>query len=321
MRLLTEFKDKELAEKFVAHLIQQGLDTFVDEDKQERKFLVWIREEDQVPIAKQELGAFWANPNDDRYLSARKKHQTRTSKSEQPGPELANQVAMQRARQLAARPPITIALCVLCALISILAGFDDKVESNVEDTLKFVSLSDYETSEQDALANIREGEIWRLLTPIFLHGSVIHLALNLFMLFQLGRIVELIEGSWRYGLFVLLMALTANVLQALTPPGVDFLPKISLGGINFVGISGVVFGLFGFYWIKISRRPDLGPPINPANIALIGAYLVFGFVAGDSLQLANMSHLGGLVAGIVLGFLAAGFDPPYMKETQDSVAS
>lgn len=151
---------------------------------------------------------------------------------------------------------------------------------------------------------LREGQIWRLFTPALLHGSLLHLFINLLWMIILGNQVEARLGRWRYLLFVIVAAVISNTAQYL------------MNGPAFVGISGVVCALFGLVWMRQLVAPWEGYQLNRPTIIFVLIFL-FGMVAlqaasfaielrgGNPLPIgiANGAHLSGLAVGIVLGRL------------------
>ena len=79
--------------------------------------------------------------------------------------------------------------------------------------------------EGNALASLAKGELWRTITPIFIHLEVIHLVFNMIMFFQFGRLVESTAWNGRFAVAVLLIAIISNLSQAVAPE--------YLGGIPF----------------------------------------------------------------------------------------
>jgi len=134
------------------------------------------------------------------------------------------------------------------------------------------------------------GEYWRLVTPMFLHIGIMHLAFNGWALYILGRDVEAFFGTARFVIIYLFAGLFGNV-------------AFYLWGDNILsaGASGAVFGLIGAEVAFFLRnRKLLGSPGRQrlTNLAiLIGINLAFGF-AGTGIN--NLAHLGGLFAGVAL---------------------
>ncbi len=138
------------------------------------------------------------------------------------------------------------------------------------------------------------GEYWRLVTPIFLHFGLFHLIFNGLWTWELGRRVELLTGSFHTFISVLLMAVASNLGQYLWS-----------GPSVFGGMSGVVYGLLGYVWIrnKVSNRPELAIP--PGLLGFMLFWLLLGMSGIIELfmssGIANAAHAVGLVTGMILG--------------------
>jgi membrane associated rhomboid family serine protease len=139
---------------------------------------------------------------------------------------------------------------------------------------------------------------WQLLTYAFLHGSLLHIAFNMFALYMFGNPVESVFGSRRYLAYYLVCVLSAGLAQLLTS---------ALTGTVYptVGASGGVFGLLLAYAIYFprSRVMLLFPPIPmPARVFVVvyAALELFLGVTGTEEGVAHFAHLGGLVGGFIL---------------------
>jgi membrane associated rhomboid family serine protease len=128
---------------------------------------------------------------------------------------------------------------------------------------------------------VANGDYWRLVTAGFLHASIIHIALNMYILYMLGQMLEPAIGSFRFGL-VYVVSLLAGSFGALV------LTKFGLT----VGASGAVFGLAGAgVFVMRSRGID---PMQSGLPMFIGINLLFSFViSGISIG----GHIGGLIGG------------------------
>jgi GlpG protein len=145
--------------------------------------------------------------------------------------------------------------------------------------------------------DVSQGQFWRVFTPAFLHGSVWHLALNMVMFYRFAASIEHRRGTWRLGLLILFTAVVSNLAQAA-------IPNEWGGTANFVGLSGVVFGLFGYTWMKSRYQPQLGLFIDRYNTGILLGYLVLGFVGVfnvGNMRIANWAHGVGFLAGVVVG--------------------
>ena len=145
---------------------------------------------------------------------------------------------------------------------------------------------------------LASGELWRLLTPIFLHFSLLHLVFNLLIAFEFGRRSEAVLGSVRFGFLVLGLALISNLAQFLVVPT----PL-------FGGLSGVNYGLVGFVAVRRVRDPfEYRWQVPPALILfLVISMVLFSFGIGEAfgLQVANAAHWGGFLTGLISASIIA----------------
>lgn len=134
---------------------------------------------------------------------------------------------------------------------------------------------------------VADGEYWRLITSAFLHLSVLHIAFNMYALYLFGPFVERALGTVRFVAAYLTTALVSGVFVLwLSDP---------LGGT--AGASGAVFGLFGMALVLLLKaRQDVRGLL--VLLAINGAISFTGNISWQG-------HLGGFVAGVVLGLVFA----------------
>jgi rhomboid protease GluP len=144
---------------------------------------------------------------------------------------------------------------------------------------------------------LADGEWWRLLSPVLVHGSILHVAFNMYFLYLVGPLVEQLYGSARFLLLYLLTAATASLASYL------------LGGPGpSVGASGALFGLCGVLVVgRMLHRPVLQGQ-QRALLSQIGALVVINLVLGVGLNAFGggidiAAHVGGLLGGLWLGLL------------------
>ncbi|MDT8895940.1 rhomboid family intramembrane serine protease [Halomonas sp. I1] len=141
---------------------------------------------------------------------------------------------------------------------------------------------------------LASGQVWRLLSPIFLHFGWMHLIFNMLWLWFFGRQVEAIHGGRRMLTLLLLSGIGGNLAQYAT------------GTVLFGGMSGVDFALLGYVWLMSRRRPDSGFFVPQMLVVFMLAWMVFTMTDVAALfgfgNVANEAHLGGLVVGLVLGW-------------------
>jgi GlpG protein len=151
----------------------------------------------------------------------------------------------------------------------------------------------------DKLIDIRAGQVWRIVTPALLHGNAMHLAFNVVMFWQLATMIEYRRGTLTLAWLMLAMAIPSNLAQALLPE--------KLGGtVFFVGLSGVVFGLLGYLWMKSRFDPASGMFISQGTIFMAFVFLALGFAGmfnAGGIRIANWCHGVGFVTGILIGWV------------------
>ncbi|UNX54977.1 rhomboid family intramembrane serine protease [Georgenia sp. TF02-10] len=148
-------------------------------------------------------------------------------------------------------------------------------------------------------------EPYRFLTSAFLHGGVLHLALNMYALWIVGSVLEPALGRWRYIALYLLSAVGGSVTVVLLadPSGLSWVTQV-------VGASGAVFGLFAAIFFVLRR---LGRDATQI-VVLIGLNFALGFLVPN---IAWQAHLGGAVTGALLA--AAYVYAPRQRRTLVSV--
>ncbi|MBX6419736.1 MAG: rhomboid family intramembrane serine protease [Nevskia sp.] len=140
--------------------------------------------------------------------------------------------------------------------------------------------------------------LWQILTSAFLHGSLVHLAMNLFGLWMFGRDVERALGSARFVELYLVSAVTASVTQLLVTAALA-------QRVPTLGASGALFGVLAAYGWLFPRRVILMlfPPIAlpaPLFVLAYAALELFSGVFGTQQGVAHFAHLGGLAGGFLL---------------------
>ena len=139
---------------------------------------------------------------------------------------------------------------------------------------------------------IRAGEVWRLITPILLHGSLWHIGFNMYALFSFGTGLERRFGHFRFLALYLLAGFSGNVLSFLFTSGIS------------VGSSTSIFGLIAAEGIFLYQNRKLfGEEAKQAigNVVSVAAInLVIGFSSGGLID--NWGHIGGLLGGLAFAW-------------------
>ena len=140
------------------------------------------------------------------------------------------------------------------------------------------------------------GQWWRLLTALFVHFSVPHVALNMWALWNVGRLCERLYGRWLMLLLYLGSGLVASLASLVWNPRV-----VSAGA------SGAIFGVFGAFLAFLAhRRGDVPAAVARAHWPSTVVFVIYSLVSG-ALQATtdNAAHVGGLITGFVLGWVLA----------------
>lgn len=152
---------------------------------------------------------------------------------------------------------------------------------------------------------IRQGEVWRLISPVLLHGGWLHILFNMAWLFILGRQIEERLGKFRYLFLSLLIGVMGNVAQYL------------VSGPIFLGYSGIITGMVGFIWMRQKIAPWEGYPLQRPVIIFITVFVLamlaleivsmalqFFHITNMYANIANTAHVIGGVFGAFLGRLS-----------------
>ena len=138
------------------------------------------------------------------------------------------------------------------------------------------------------------GQVWRLLSPAFLHFGWMHLIFNLMWVWYFGRQIELRQGSKPMLLLLLVAGIGANLAQYVT------------GTVLFGGMSGVVYALLGHVWLMSRRAPNSGFFVPQMLVVFMLGWMVFTMTDIASTvgfgNVANEAHLGGLLVGLATGW-------------------
>lgn len=178
--------------------------------------------------------------------------------------------------------PITAIFIALSIFFSVITGF-----GSVPSVLSWLVYDN---------TLIVQGQLWRLITPVFLHFPALgivfaHLAFNMIWLHVFGHAIERAESSKKLLILILVAAVISNVAQSLASDAI------------FGGMSGVVYALLGYLFLQGKRNPYY-PVRLPDNLAyfLIGYMLIAatGLLGND---IANTAHIVGFFTGLAFALL------------------
>lgn len=185
---------------------------------------------------------------------------------------------------------LTIAIYLLQMLSTSIFGHDIPVQLGVK-----------------ANALIAQGQTWRLITPIFLHGSMIHIGFNMYALYLFGPNLESSFGHWRFLALYLISGFAGNVFSMM------FTQAASLGS------STAIFGLLGAQAVFVHHnRKIFGEQVSQTSLRRIIQVAAINLIIGLSPGIDNWGHIGGLIGGTIFTWLGGplievrGLHPNYM---------
>ncbi len=270
MQLLATINNPRAAQAFVDYLAVQSI-TIEIRPLGPQQLELWV-DEGNFDSAQQQFAEFSKNPNDVKYLDASWLRNADHSPLHYESGHSFIRIWLARGGW------VTHAVIALCVLVFALFHFE------VGETIYYV----FQFPPSEPLQN---PQIWRWLTPAFIHFSMLHIAFNLLWWWMLGGRLEQHFGKVFLLTFMLMTAVVSNYAQFMVS-----------GSNNFGGLSGVVYALIGFCWLFGKLRPE--QPINLENqlFAFALVWLVLGYADIFWVNIANTAHLSGLLAG--LGFAA-----------------
>ena len=159
------------------------------------------------------------------------------------------------------------------------------------------------TVDQNVLVNagaqvnylVAQGQVWRIFTAMFLHFNLLHIGLNMFSLFFIGGVVEMVFGKWRYLAIYFGSGIVGGIVTYFVVPQ----------DVVSDGASGAIFGVFGalgvFYIFNRQALGRYGTGAIMNWLFWLGLNLVFGF--SQSSSIGFWDHIGGLVAWMIIAAL------------------
>ena len=291
MRRIGQLDGEEQARTFADYLFMHDIDAQLEPGPGDAR-LIWVMDEDRVEEAKALLSRFRSMPDAEEFFrsseeaAARRRGEQREARATEQ--KLKRSGAYSWRMGAGGLTGVLLGVCIVAAMLT-------RLGESAEWT-RWFTISNRLLLDPSAfwvsLAEVSRGEVWRLLTPVFLHFSIWHLLFNMLWLKDLGGILEGRVGTGRYAGILVLVALVSNLAQYVT------------GGPHFGGMSGVVYGIFGYLWVRNRMDFHFGVILAPMASGLLMAFLVLGLL-GLLGPTANAAHFSGLVTGGALGWLAA----------------
>jgi GlpG protein len=283
MRQIGLLESESAARTFSDFLYVQGIENQV-EPEHGHGWGVWVNAEDQLTHAQEWLAAFIRNPSDPRFKDeARTGAKLRLLVEEEQAAYVKKIAASNWSLRMMAEyglGPLTVGLMVISVVVFLLSRFGTDPIRTVPELFMV------------GFAAIRDGQVWRLLTPIFIHYGFLHIFFNLLWLRDLGSMIEARQGSLRLASLVVVIGIVSNVAQYI------------VSGPLFGGLSGVVYGLIGYIWMRGKRDPASGLFLHPSTVTMAAIWF-FACLIGLVPHVANTAHAIGAGVGILWGYLSS----------------
>jgi len=292
MRLIGHLESESHAQSFGDYLYARDVENSVEEDS--GRFAVWVHAEDHLDQATRMLEEFQKAPQDRKYAKA-----TRAAREKRDQAAREAEVARKRyfdrtnifPRGLAALGKVTLTLIGLSLLLTIITAFGKNTLFSLF-TVVPIEYRGERIAYEPGWNGLLNWQVWRCLTPMFIHMSFIHLLFNMWWTKDLGSALETYLGRWRFLGLVLLISVPANVAQFLSQ------------GPLFGGMSGVVYGLLAYIWIRSKLDPFCGLQLHSTTVTLMAIWFVL-CLTGMMGPIANVVHAVGLGVGALAGAMAS----------------
>jgi len=315
MRALTRLNSLSEARSLGDFLYSNGIDIRLDHDKEDESWVLWVIQEDDLSEADALLEHFTSNREDPAIQQAgaqaerlrfeeelRQKELGRRHREIDARTELIRNATMPRAGFVSLT---LIGICIVVFLSTSLPNWTPREgEEGFSPLYQLFSITEYRLDDHVAtlgkkyiswnptLPEVRAGQIWRLITPMFLHFGFIHILFNMMWLYQLGGLLEQLRGP--FFLIILISFLSAGSNSA----------QFMMSGPTFGGMSGVVYGLLGYLWTKGRFDPRFEVQLNPQVMRWMIAWLVL-CMTGLLGNIANTAHVSGLLLGAAWGYFSS----------------
>lgn len=313
MRLIGTILSESNARRFSAYLAEKGIDNRCEAAPDQCQ--IWVADEDRLAEATEELKQFCLHPSDPRYNT------TAAVEGEEEAPPES------KPQKKALLTTLLLAICLFVFVLNFFQELSGEKEAKplstpVQEALIFdlptdpywhgfydivsLKLKGENTSalEGPLFVQIKQGELWRLVSPAILHLSFLHILFNMVWLWILGKPIEERIGFFRLLILTLLIAALTNTAQYL------------MSGPLFLGFSGVVTGWAGFIWTREKVASWEGYPVHRSTIlflaififAMLGLQMISFFLTlftqiSFPVTLANTAHIAGFVLGALFGRL------------------
>jgi len=296
MRTIGDIQGEAAARTFGDYLYAQGIAYEVEAGPADA-WSVWVKSDDDLARAGELLRAYRENPMDARYDAAaqeaaalKRRESEEEAKYRRRTRNVKDTFTSLRGHRFGI---ITYGLIFICVAVFVLTKFATEFEP-----VNSLWLSSHRTfapllKRVFDLREVNEGQVWRLVTPIFVHLSFLHIVFNMMWLASLGSVIEARQSKALMIRLVLFLAIGSNLVQ-----------WVATGKPYFGGMSGVVYGLIGYMWMRGKFDPACGLRLDSYTIITSVIWFAVCFTGWVG-PIANGAHAGGLVIGMIWGWLAS----------------
>ncbi len=292
MRLIGHLAEEKAARTFADYLYVQKIQSHLEFEKADG-WGIWINDEDKLEEAARLLTAFRANPADPKYRAEAKSAAELRAEAEKDEAKYRKKMSDRRNLFRPLRGygfgPLTAVLIVISVVVFILSRFGTNLQA-----IRGLFISEYIAGNPfgPILPEVCHGQVWRLITPIFIHFNVLHIFFNMLWLYDLGSMIEGRQSTWLLAVLVVVIAACSNFAQ------------FWFAGPVFGGMSGVVYGLLGYIWMRGKFDPASGLYLHPTTVTMM---IIWFFACFTPIipHVANAAHAVGLVMGMAWGYLSS----------------
>jgi GlpG protein len=271
MRLIGHLQNESSAKTLADYLVSLDIRNLIEPDAE--GWAIWVYSEDQIEAGRQALSNYLHNPGDSKFLNARQSAAAVEERKRREKAKFDERVRTpDRIWVSSTIGPVTLTLIVVSVAVTLLG--------NLNPALNYALYL--------SLPLVRQGEIWRLITPIFIHFNIMHILFNMWVLRDFGSLIEMRQSSKTLILLVVTIGIGSNLGQYF------------YHGPEFGGMSGVLYGLLGYIWLRGQSDPASGLHLAPMTLAMM---LVWFFLCLMDIipGAANACHAVGLVMGMMIG--------------------
>lgn len=303
MRLLAKLDDESRARTFCDYLLHKNIENKIALEA-DGTCELWIIWEDDMEQAEQYLSTFLNNPDDTEYRSASKAAEKIKKQKEREEKEQADFVDVRTTifnRGSVRNGMLTLFLIIVSVAIGIFSKLGENYDFLGRFFITEVIREGAYIKYLRGLPEVMDGQVWRLVTPIFIHFGPLHLLFNMWWLKDLGSMIEDRKSSWFLAIFVVVIGAAGNLAQYI------------VSGPSFGGMSGVVYGLLGYIWMKGKYDPNSRLFLHKSTVTFMLIWFVLCFT-GIMGPIANAAHTAGLVIGVIWGYMTSPHKNRYFRK-------